>query len=56
MTKEPPKTGFEQDVFSVWRKMLCYTQRAGVCKKAKRQVNRRTRRRGKREIEDAPNE
>lgn len=36
--------GFEQDVFTSWRRVLCYTQRAGVCKKAKRQANRRERR------------
>ena len=55
MSKEPLKTGFEYDAILA-RKMYCFTQQAGVCKKAKRQVNRRARRRGKREIEDAPND
>jgi hypothetical protein len=43
MTREPAKGGFEQDVFSRWRKFLYYTQRPGVCKKAKKQNNRRFR-------------
>ena len=40
--KEPTKTGFEEDVICA-RKMYLYTQKAGVCKKAKRQINRRSR-------------
>lgn len=40
----PYKSGFEQDVFSNRaRQRYCYTQRAGVCKKAKRQYNKRLR-------------
>ena len=35
--------GFENDVFSGWRKLLCYTKKPGVCKKAKRQYNKRFR-------------
>ena len=41
------KGGFEQDAFTGWRKVLCYMQRAGVVKKAKRQYNKRLRRLGK---------
>ena len=40
----PARGGDEQDVFSRWRAMLCYTQRAGVCANAKRSYNRRLRR------------
>lgn len=50
--KEPAKGGLEQDVFSAWRKFLCYTQRPGVCKKAKKQNNRRFRKKGKREADN----
>jgi len=42
MSKEPTKSGFEVDVIE-GRKFYCYTQRAGVCRKAKRQMNRRCR-------------
>ena len=45
----PVKSGDEQDVFTGWRKVYKYTQRAGVCKKVKRQANRRERREGKQE-------
>lgn len=38
------KGGFEYDVFSGWRRVLCYTLRPGVCKKAKRAYNKRLRR------------
>jgi hypothetical protein len=42
------KSGFEQDAFSRWgRKYLCYIQRPGVRKSAKRQANRRERREAK---------
>jgi len=47
MRKEPAKSGFEQDVVTGWRRVLCYTLRAGVCKKAKRQMNKRFRRKWK---------
>lgn len=44
MTRIPYKSGFEQDVFSSRaRQSYCYTQRAGVCKKAKKQYNKRLR-------------
>lgn len=38
------KSGDEQDVFTGWRKLYKYTQRAGVCKSVKRRANRRDRR------------
>ena len=40
----PLRGGAEQDVFSGWRKVLCYTLRSGVCRDVKRQYNRRLRR------------
>jgi hypothetical protein len=40
----PYKGGFEHDVFSSWRHVFAYASRAGVCKKAKKQHNRRKRR------------
>lgn len=46
--KEPTKTGFEVDVVCA-RRIYTYTQRAGVCKKAKRQINRRNRRKWSKE-------
>lgn len=42
--------GAEQDVHTPWRKLLCYTQRAGVTAKIKRATRRRERREGKRSI------
>jgi len=42
--KIPMRGGLEYDVFSGWRRMLCYTSRPGVCKRAKRAYNRRLRR------------
>ncbi len=44
------KGGLEVDVFTGWRKVLCYTQRAGVCKKAKRKYNKRVRKQIKLEL------
>lgn len=46
MTKAPA----EDDVFTYFRRYLCYTQRAGTCKKIKKQANRRERREGKAEV------
>jgi hypothetical protein len=45
---EPPSkiklaNGNEQDVFTGWRKMYCYTHRPGVCQSIKRGYNRRLR-------------
>lgn len=42
----------EQDVHTGWRKVLCYTQRAGVTSAAKRRTNRRERREGKAEVQE----
>ena len=47
------KDGGEQDIFTGWRKMYKYTQRAGVCKAVKRRANRRERREGRREAREA---
>lgn len=47
----PAKGGDEEDVFSGWRRVLCYTKRSGVCKSIKRKYNRRLRAVHKREIE-----
>ena len=44
----PLRGGAEMDVFTGWRRMLCYTQRAGVCKDAKRTYSRRLRSTAKR--------
>ena len=40
----------EQDVFTRWRRLYCYTDRAGVCHKIKRGARRRERREGKADI------
>lgn len=34
----------EDDVFTAWRKVYCWTQRAGACKRVKTRANRRERR------------
>ncbi len=47
------RSGDENDVFTGWRKMYKYTQRAGVCKAVKRRANRRERREGRREARKA---
>jgi hypothetical protein len=39
--------GDEQDVFSKWRSMFCYTQRPGVTSAIKRKARRRERQEGK---------
>lgn len=43
---------FEQDVHTRWRRLYCYTQRAGVCAKAKAKTIRRERREAEQEIAD----
>lgn len=35
--------GDEQDVFTSWRRVLCWTQRPGACKRVKQRANRRER-------------
>lgn len=42
--REKIKGGGEQDVFTGWRRVLCYTKRAGVTKAVKAKFNRRVRR------------
>lgn len=49
----PMKGGAEMDVFSRWRKIMCYTSRPGVCKRVKRGYNKRVRRAAKMELRDA---
>ena len=46
------KSGDEEDVFTGWRKLYKYTQRAGVCKGVKRRANRGDRLEGKREARE----
>lgn len=45
-------TADEDDVYTGWRKVMCWTQRAGAVKK----VKRRTHRRERREAREAINE
>lgn len=45
----PLKSGFWQDCFTAWRRLYCYTQRAGVVRKAKREYNKAVRRKAKQE-------
>lgn len=44
--------GQDQDVHTGWRKVLCYTQRAGVTARAKRRTRRRERREAKTQLRD----
>lgn len=44
------KTGDEQNVHTGWRRLYCYTQRAGVTSKVKRGTRRRERHEAKREL------
>lgn len=50
MQRIPMKGGDEQDVFSRWRKVLCYTSRPGVCKSVKRKYNKRFRKASKQSL------
>lgn len=50
MGKRALKGHFEQDALTGWRRWYCYTQRAGVVRKAKRQSNRRERRNARKEM------
>lgn len=45
-------TGDEQDVHTGWRRLYCYTQRAGVTRRVKTRTNRRERREGKAEARE----
>ncbi len=46
----PLKGAIEYDVHTGWRHVLCYTSRAGVCKKGKRAYNKRARKFHKQEL------
>lgn len=46
------KDGDEEDVYTVWRKMLVWTSRAGAVKKVKKRTHRRERRESQRWIEE----
>lgn len=48
MKELPAKDAAEQDVFTGWRRLMCYTRRPGVCKAIKRQYRKRCRRVAKR--------
>jgi len=50
--KEPPKGGGEQDVLTGWRRVYCWTQRAGACAWWKRRNRRRQRHRMNKEMND----
>lgn len=39
----------KEDVFTSWRRVMCWTQRAGACAAVKRRARRRERREGRRE-------
>lgn len=51
MTRRRIVTADEQDVYTGWRRVLVWTQRAGAVKAVKRGTHRRERREGKAEIE-----
>jgi hypothetical protein len=46
----PLKGGIEYDVFTGWRRLLCYTSRPGVCKWAKNHYWRRVRRKQREDL------
>jgi hypothetical protein len=46
------KTGEEEDVHTHWRRVLCWTQRAGACVAVKRRTNRRERQEAKAAMRD----
>ena len=48
----PTKGGLEDDVLSGWRRVLCYTSKPGICKKAKKRYNKRKRKLLKSRITD----
>jgi hypothetical protein len=53
MTKRPIRGGAEQTVFTGWRKLYCWTQRAGATSAVKRRARRRERRAGKQETRES---
>jgi hypothetical protein len=50
MMELPLKSGAEYDVLTGWRKRLCYTQRAGACRRVKKSYRRRCRQAIRRKI------
>lgn len=44
------KSGADWDVFTGWRRLLCYTQRAGVTKQVKAAYNKRDRLRARQQL------
>lgn len=46
----------EQDVFTDWRRLYTYTQRAGKCRSVKRRANRNERHNTKNDIRRNPDE
>jgi len=53
MRREPAKSGDEQDWTTGWRRLLCvFKNRTGLGKKVKRAINKRARRKAKREATD----
>lgn len=51
MIKRIIKTSEEQDIYTGWRRVLCWTSRAGAVKKIKRRTHQRERREGAQEIQ-----
>jgi hypothetical protein len=45
--KRPTRGGAERDVHGRWRRLYCWTQKAGATRKIKRISNRRERREGR---------
>lgn len=50
INRRPAKDGDEQDVFTGWRHVLCYLDRAGKAKQVKARHNRRERRQVRQQI------
>jgi hypothetical protein len=50
MGRRPVVNGDEQDVYTSWRRVLCYVQKPGVVKAIKRSTHKRERREARRAI------
>lgn len=53
--KEKLKDGYEYDVISKWRKILCYCQRPGVTSSIKNRMNKRNRYEAKLKLKETYN-
>jgi hypothetical protein len=54
--REPTINGDEHDWTTGWRRLLCvFDNRTGLGKRVKRAINKRARRRAKRELDDVAN-